>query len=252
MQREVWSKAYRYKVFSGVKIVVINLTNHIPSHIMITGHRRLVSCEGQPTTCYGCDETGHFNQVCPKRRRVWVETTKEPTASWADIAVNGNRDTYKRNLSLSQRNRYVQAYLLAKIRHKDQVFPAPTTCTRQLTTAIAWYTWKGATFRVPISTLQKPKRQEGWGLIDIGRTWVKNRKKSSASATWLREWNLDGPRANSLHVGWIPMTLKYLYRYALDMAYIAPPGNDETLRTFKLRVYNTLHTMAVTTRQSEK
>ena len=28
-------------------------------------------------------------------------------------------------------------------------------CTRQLTTAIAWYIWKGATFPVPISTLQK-------------------------------------------------------------------------------------------------
>ena len=34
------------------------------------------------------------------------------------------------------------------------------------------------------------------------------------------------------------MTLQYLFQYALDMAYIAPPGNDETLRTFKLRVYN--------------
>ena len=48
------------------------------------------------------------------------------------------------------------------------------------------------------------------------------------------------------------MTLEYLYRYALDMAYIAPPGNDETLRTFKLRVYNTLHIMAAATRESRE
>jgi len=58
IQRQVWSKAYRYKVFSGVRIVVITVMKHIPSHIMIAGHRGLVSYEGQPTTCYGCGETG--------------------------------------------------------------------------------------------------------------------------------------------------------------------------------------------------
>ena len=77
------------------------------------------------------------------------------------------KDTYERDLSLSQRIRYVQANLLAKIWHTVQVFPAPTTYTQQLPTAIAWYIWKGATFRVPISTLQKLKRQGAWGLIDI-------------------------------------------------------------------------------------
>jgi len=56
MQRTVWSNAYRYKVFSGVRIVVITLTKHIPSHVMIAGPRVLVSYEGQPTTCYGCGE----------------------------------------------------------------------------------------------------------------------------------------------------------------------------------------------------
>jgi len=91
MQREVWSKAYSYKDFNGVRIVVITLTKRIPSHIMIAEHRGLVPYEGQPTTCNGCGETGHFNQVCPKRRRVGIETTKEPTVSWTDIAVIGNR-----------------------------------------------------------------------------------------------------------------------------------------------------------------
>jgi len=92
MPRESWSKAYRYKIFNGVRIVVITLTKHIPSHMMIVGHRVLVSYEGrQPTTCYGCSETGHFNQVCSKRRSVWVTTTKDPTVSWAKIAVSGTR-----------------------------------------------------------------------------------------------------------------------------------------------------------------
>jgi len=77
-------------------------------------------------------------------------------------------------------------------------------------------------------------------------------KKNTATATWLREWNLDGPRVNTPRIGRIPMTLEYLYRYALDMAYIALPGNDETLRTFKPRVYNTLHTIAAATRESRE
>jgi len=73
-------------------------------------------------------------------------------------------------------------------------------------------------------------------------------KKSSATATWFREWNLDEPRANPPHIG----RIEYLYPNAMDMAYIAPPGNDETLRTLKLRVYNTLYTMAAATRESRE
>jgi len=59
--------------------------------MMMAGHRALVSYEGQLTTCYGCSETGYFKQVCPKRRRVGVETTKGSTLSWADVAVSGTR-----------------------------------------------------------------------------------------------------------------------------------------------------------------
>jgi len=44
------------------------------------------------------------------------------------------------------------------------------------------------------------------------------------------------------------MTLENLYRYA----YIAPHGNYETLQKFKLRVYNTLHTMAAATRNEDE
>ena len=36
----------------------------------------------------------------------------------------------------------------------------------------------------------------------------------------------------------------YLNYYALDMTYITPPGNKETLRTFKRREYGTLHIMS--------
>ena len=46
-------------------------------------------------------------------------------------------EAYRRDLCLSQRIRYLQTYFLAKIWHTVQVFPAPTTCTRHLSTAIA-------------------------------------------------------------------------------------------------------------------
>jgi len=91
MQLESWSKAYSYKVYTGVRIIVIALMKHIPSHMTMAGDRVLISYEGQPTTCYGCGETGHFNQYCPKRRRVGVAMTKELTAPWADIAASETR-----------------------------------------------------------------------------------------------------------------------------------------------------------------
>ena len=69
-------------------------------------------------------------------------------------------------------------------------------------------------------------------------------KRGSATATWLQELNLAGPRENPLYVWRIPTKLMYLRRYALYIAYITPLGNNETLRTFKRRVYGTLHIMA--------
>jgi len=169
------------------------------------------------------------------------------------------RDTYARDLCLSQRIRYVHAYLLAKIWYMAQMFPAPMTCTRQLNTAIAWYIWKEAIFRVPLSTSHRPKKQGGWSLINIGvkcralligRMWLQSLKNGSATATLLQEWKLAGSRANPPNVGRIPTKLEYLYQYALDTGYIVPPANDEPLRTFKQRVYSTLYIMAAAVNES--
>ena len=61
IQEETWSRAYRYPVANGTRIVVISLTQHIPSHVILAGNRTLISYEGQPT-CYGCNGTGHLYQ----------------------------------------------------------------------------------------------------------------------------------------------------------------------------------------------
>ena len=65
---EIWSKTHRYTVANGVKVFMMKLTKHLPSHMTIAGYRILTSYDGQPITCYGCGDTEHMFQVCPKRR----------------------------------------------------------------------------------------------------------------------------------------------------------------------------------------
>jgi hypothetical protein len=86
IQEETWSRAYRYSVANGIRIVVISLTQHIPSHVILAGYRTLISYEGQPTTCYGCNGTGHLYQDCPRRRRERNEPNNTNKTSWADVA----------------------------------------------------------------------------------------------------------------------------------------------------------------------
>jgi hypothetical protein len=69
VQAETWSRAYRYTVANGIHIASITLTKHIPSHITMTENRVLVSYEGQPMTCHGCNGTGHLYQACGGEQR---------------------------------------------------------------------------------------------------------------------------------------------------------------------------------------
>jgi len=41
----------------------------------------------------------------------------------------------------------------------------------------------------------------------------------------------------------IPNRIAYLKHYAIDMAYIKPPENTESLKTFNKRLYGLLHAM---------
>ena len=36
----------------------------------------------------------HFKEVCPERPEEGVETSKEHTVAWADIAISGNRSPW--------------------------------------------------------------------------------------------------------------------------------------------------------------
>ena len=68
IKEELWTNRYRYKLSNGIRLVNMNLKHHIPSHILIEEHRVLISYDGQPATCYGCNATGHQYMHCPSRK----------------------------------------------------------------------------------------------------------------------------------------------------------------------------------------
>jgi hypothetical protein len=94
ISEETWSRVYRYPVSNGVRIAVVAIKHHIPSLMIMAGHRVLITYEGQPLMCYGCNEIGHQYQACPHRRREVHTTACSPTTSWADI-VSGNKTSQK-------------------------------------------------------------------------------------------------------------------------------------------------------------
>jgi hypothetical protein len=89
IRAETWSRTNRYPVENGIRAASVALVAHIPSHLMVAGHRSLVSYDGQPPTCYGCNEKGHIYMECPKRRRVEVAGEEGRSQSWADVAARG-------------------------------------------------------------------------------------------------------------------------------------------------------------------
>jgi hypothetical protein len=89
IHEEIWSHAYRFKVKTGVRLVDISIRKHIPSHMKIEGHRALISYEGQPTTCFRCNEQGHKISECPCRRMPGGQHTIHKGNSWANRVKHG-------------------------------------------------------------------------------------------------------------------------------------------------------------------
>jgi hypothetical protein len=85
---EQWYKKYRYSVSNGIRIVELQLKQHIPSHMLIAGQRVIITYEGKPITCYGCNETGHQYGEFPHRRTAPCLQQPPHTDSRAQILVN--------------------------------------------------------------------------------------------------------------------------------------------------------------------
>ena len=92
IQNDTWSNNYRYPVSNGIRITTMNLVQHIPSHPIVARHRTLISYEGQPTTCFGCNEIGHLYQVCPHRRRTGAVDARATRKSWPEVPTTGAAD----------------------------------------------------------------------------------------------------------------------------------------------------------------
>ena len=162
------------------------------------------------------------------------------------------RDVYNRDLQINQRIRYVNGFLLAKVWYLAQILPPPLNNIRQINTAIAWFIWRGDIFRVPLSTLYKPKHQGGWGLINVHakcrallifRMQTRVKKPGSITERLLNIWNLTTSRPNPPNRSTIPRALVHLLILELDSAYITSQQHDESDKVYKKRLYYTQLTM---------
>jgi hypothetical protein len=158
-------------------------------------------------------------------------TVQESWTRVTNAVLTQARRAYARKLCLAHRVQYVQSYVLTKVWYLAQVLPLPTCHILQLTTTCTLFIWRGAYFRVPKTTLQWPKDQGGWALPDIalkcralllGRMRTLAAQKTSATAAFLRTWNLTDTVENPPYVGRIPSKLVHVRQYALDMAYVSP------------------------------
>jgi hypothetical protein len=88
IQDETRAKHFRYTVSNGVRIVMMTLKKHIPSHITVAGNRAFKSYDGQPQTCYGCGDTEYMYHVCPKRRGPKIMAPAPVDHTWANIVAS--------------------------------------------------------------------------------------------------------------------------------------------------------------------
>ena len=118
------------------------------------------------------------------------------------------RTAYARNLCLAQRLLLVQLCLLAKLWYIAQVFPPSRMHVQQLTTICSWLIWQGATFRVPVTTLQRPKHEGGWDLPNLevicksllyNRIQMLGAKEGSLISELMCHWDLTGTAELSLY-----------------------------------------------------
>jgi len=144
--------------------------------------------------------------------------------------------------------RYVQLCLLTKIWCMAQIVPLPAAHTQQLTTIYTWFIWQGATFRVAVTTLQRPKEDGNRGFPNVGakcRTLLYNRiqmlgvREETVISEQMRNWDLTGSLANPA-VTRIPHKLIHIRQYAVDMADLPHYAAAGTRKAFKRRVFDLL------------
>jgi len=87
---EQWSRIYRYPVYNGIRLAEITLQKHIPSHMIIMGNSILLSYEGQPITCYDCNQPGHQYIECPHKKTTVNNRIMTNKNTWAHVVTTGS------------------------------------------------------------------------------------------------------------------------------------------------------------------
>jgi len=77
------------------------------------------------------------------------------------------------------------------------------------------------------------------------RMYLPDQRDGTVTTARLQAWNLTGRQANPQQARKFPTKLAYLYVYAVNMAYITPPEQDEAPRCFRRSFYASLHSMAL-------
>jgi len=71
------------------------MLTHVTSHLVFAGQHVHISYDGQPTTCYGCGDTGHLYPTCPQRQR--RAQLPSPTTPVTHATVAGTMSQSSRN-----------------------------------------------------------------------------------------------------------------------------------------------------------
>jgi hypothetical protein len=123
-----------------------------------------------------------------------------------------------------------------------QTAPRTPVDAQQITTICTWFIWQWETFRISVTTLQRPKEDGVWGFPNIGakcRTLLCNRiqmlgeREGSVLSEQMRKCYLTGTLANPPNVTRIPPKIVHIQQYAMGMAYVPAYAAAETRKAFK-------------------
>ena len=152
----------------------------------------------------------------------WTVRGRILTKSWEVLRAKirtQTQEAYHRALNLEHRIRHVNSFFLDRAWFTMQIFPPPTDFVRQMNIAISWFLWKGAVFRVPLSTLLRPKELGGRALTHITakcmtlfmlRMEKQGQRIDTFTEKWLTQWRLHRRTPNPPLIKRIPTKFDYL------------------------------------------
>jgi hypothetical protein len=128
--------------------------------------------------------------------------------SWGKVTTllkaKAQRD-YARRLPFDTRVRYIHEQLYAQVWYLAQISLPPQGRLRELQMSSSRFLWEGEIFRLPLSTLHKPKREGGWNLVNVAAKcralffqsidhWLT--QQASLTHTCLGTWNIGSHGSN--------------------------------------------------------